>query len=70
MPVDSAWALSYYDPKGGPACTAVIAQSLEVKTTKKTLPQFHGKQANTNLHSHNNSNNLSINPQDLAGALD
>jgi hypothetical protein len=44
--------LPYYDPKGGAACAAVIAQSLEVKTTKKTLPQFHGKQANTNLHSH------------------
>jgi hypothetical protein len=41
-----------HDPKGGAAQTAVIAQSLEVKTTKGTQPQSHGKQANTKLHSH------------------
>jgi hypothetical protein len=28
-------AMPYYDPKGGAARTAVIAQSPEVKTTKK-----------------------------------
>ena len=31
----------------GPACAAVITQSPEVKTTKITQPQSHGKQANT-----------------------
>jgi hypothetical protein len=41
-----------HDLKGGMACEAVIAQSLEVKTTKRTLPQFHGKQVNTKLPSH------------------
>jgi hypothetical protein len=45
-------AIPYYDPKGGAARAAVIAQSPEVKTTKKTLPRFHGKQTNTTLHSH------------------
>ena len=39
-----------HGPKGG---AAVIAQSPEVKTTKRTLPQFHGKQVSTKLHSHN-----------------
>ena len=38
-----------HDPKGG---AAVIAQSLEVKTTKRTQPQYHGKQTNTKYHSH------------------
>jgi hypothetical protein len=44
--------LPYYDPKGGAARAAVITQSPEVKTTKKTLPRFHDKQVNTKLHSH------------------
>jgi len=40
-------------PKGGAAHAAVIMQRPEVKTTKRTLPQFQGKQVNIKLHSHN-----------------
>jgi hypothetical protein len=39
-------------PKGGAARAAVITQSPEVKTTKRTQPRSHGKQANTKKHSH------------------
>ena len=38
--------------KGGMACVAVIAQSLEVKTTNSAQPWSHTKQTNTTLHSH------------------
>ena len=31
---------------------AVIVQRLEVKTTKRAQPRFHGKQTNTKQHSH------------------
>ena len=49
-PISTAHAL-----EGGVACTAVIVQSLEVNTTKKTQPWSHSKQTNTKTTFHDKS---------------
>jgi hypothetical protein len=46
--------------EGGVAHAAVITQSPEVKTTKKTQPQSHGKQTNTKTTLPHQLNNLYI----------
>jgi hypothetical protein len=66
--VGRSWILNFYhDPKGGAARAEMIAQSPEVKTTKRTQPWFHGKQTSRKIHSHDTRTIGSRDLQDLAG---